>query len=194
MSDRRTFVTAILEAADAGDRSRLDALVPDVYEELRRLAAAYMRKERETHTLQATALANEAYVRLADETKVRWRGRAQFLAIAARSMRQILVDHARRHGAEKRGAGLARVTLSDTTATFGQPVLDLLDLDDALTKLGALDERKARVVELRFFAGLSAREAAEALDVSETTVDDDWALARAWLRRRLGTEYGPRPS
>ncbi len=185
MSDRRTFITAILEAADAGDRTRLDALVPDVYEELRRLAAAYMRKERETHTLQATALANEAYVRLADETRIRWRGRAQFLAIAARAMRQILVEHARRRGAEKRGGGLARVTLSDTAATFGQPVLDIVALDEALSALGALDDRKAKVVELRFFAGLSTQEAAEALDISETTVDDDWALARAWLRRRL---------
>jgi RNA polymerase sigma-70 factor (ECF subfamily) len=185
MSDRRTMITRILKSADAGDRTGLDALVPEVYEELRRLAASYMRQERGTHTLQATALANEAYVRLADDTKVKWRGRAQFLAIAARAMRQILVDHARRQGAEKRGGDLARVTLSDTAATFGRPVLDLLDLEEALTALGALDDRKARVVELRFFAGLTTKEAAEALDVSETTVDDDWALARAWLRRRL---------
>lgn len=185
MTDRRAMITRILEAADTGDRARLDALAPEVYEELRRLAGSYMRKEREGHTLQATALANEAYLRLADQTKVKWRGRAQFLAIAARAMRQILVDHARRHGAEKRGGDLARVTLSDTAATFGQPVLDLLALEEALTSLGALDERKARVVELRFFAGLTSKEAAEALGVSETTVEDDWALARAWLRRRL---------
>jgi RNA polymerase sigma factor (TIGR02999 family) len=145
-----------------------------------------MRQEHEAHTLQATALANEAYLRLADQTKVHWRGRAQFLAIAARAMRQILVDHARRHGAEKRGGGQAPVTLSDTAATFGRPALDLLALDEALNALGALDERKARVVELRFFAGLTTKEAAEALEASETTVDDDWALARAWLRRRLG--------
>lgn len=186
MTDRRTRITCILEAADAGDKSGLDALVPEVYEELRRLAASYMRQERETHTLQATALANEAYLRLADQTKVHWRGRAQFLAIAARAMRQILVDHARRRDAEKRGGGQARVTLSDTSATFGQPALDLLALDEALTTLGALDDRKARVVELRFFAGLTAKEAAEALGASETTVDDDWAFARAWLRSRLG--------
>jgi len=186
MTDRRATVTRTLEAADGGDRAGLDAIVPDVYDELRRLAGSYMRREREAHTLQATALANEAYVRLADQTRVKWRGRAQFLAIAARAMRQILVDHARRRDAEKRGGDLVRVTLSDTAATFGQPVLDLLALDEALTALGALDERKARVVELRFFAGLSTKEAAEALDLSETTVDDDWALARAWLRRRLG--------
>jgi len=185
MTDRRAMITRILEAADAGDRTGLDALAPEVYEELRRLAGSYMRKEREGHTLQATALANEAYLRLADQTKVKWRGRAQFLAIAARAMRQILVDHARRRDAEKRGGEFARVTLSDTAATFGQPVLDLLALEEALTSLGALDERKARVVELRFFAGLTSKEAAEALGVSETTVEDDWALARAWLRRRL---------
>ncbi|HEX5139071.1 MAG TPA: ECF-type sigma factor [Planctomycetota bacterium] len=178
-------ITLILEAAEAGDRTGLDVLVPHVYDELRRLAGGYMRGEREGHTLQPTALANEVYLRLVDQTKVKWRGRAQFLAIAARAMRQILVDHARRHGAEKRGANMARVTLSDTAATFGQPVLDLLDLDEALTALGTLDDRKANVVELRFFAGLTTKEAAEALDVSETTVDDDWAMARAWLRRRL---------
>lgn len=178
-------ITRILVATERGDRTGLDALIPDVYGELRRLAGAHMRGEREGHTLQPTALANEVYLRLVDQTKVKWRGRAQFLAIAARAMRQILVDHARRHGAEKRGGGLARVTLSDTSATFGQPALDVLALDEALTSLGALDERKARVVELRFFAGLSTPEAAEALDVSETTVDDDWAFARAWLRRRL---------
>jgi len=182
---RRDRVTQALLAAAAGDRSGLDALVPHVYEELRRLAGAYMRKERVEHTLQATALANEAYLRLVDQTRVQWRGRAQFLAIAARAMRQILVDHARRRGTEKRGGARVRVTLSDTAAAFGQPVLDLLALDEALTDLGRLDERKAKVVELRFFAGLTAREAAETLAVSETTVDDDWALARAWLRRRL---------
>lgn len=184
--DRLPDLTRILVAADGGDRTGLDALVPHVYEELRRLAGARMRGEREGHTLQPTALANEVYLRLVDQSRVRWRGRAQFLAIAARAMRQILVDHARRQGASKRGAGRARVTLSDSTATFGQPDLDLLDLEEALSALGALDERKARVVELRFFAGLTTGEAAEALDVSETTVEDDWALARAWLRRRLG--------
>jgi RNA polymerase sigma-70 factor, ECF subfamily len=178
-------ITRILVATEGGDRTGLDALVPHVYEELRRLAGAYMRGEREGHTLQPTALANEVYLRLVDQTKVKWRGRAQFLAIAARAMRQILVDHARRHGAEKRGADRGRVTLSDSAATFGRPALDMLDLDDALSALGALDERKARVVELRFFAGLTTKEAAEALDISETTADDDWALARAWLRKRL---------
>lgn len=187
MDDRLQTISRILAATEAGDRTGLDTLVPHVYDELRRLAGIHMRGEREGHTLQPTALANEVYLRLVDQTKIKWRGRAQFLAIAARSMRQILVDHARRHGAEKRGGAYARVTLSDTAGTFGQPALDLLALDEALVALGALDERKARVVELRFFAGLTTREAAEALDVSETTVEDDWALARAWLRRRLGS-------
>jgi RNA polymerase sigma-70 factor, ECF subfamily len=186
MTDRRAEIARILETAGAGDKKGLDALVPDVYDELRRLAAAYLRKERETHTLQPTALANEAYVRLAGQTKVHWRGRAQFLAIAARAMRQILVDHARRRDADKRGGALERVTLCDAAAAFGQPALDLLALDDALTALGALDERKARVVELRFFAGLTTKEVAGALGLSETTVDEDWAMARVWLRRRLG--------
>jgi RNA polymerase sigma factor (TIGR02999 family) len=185
MDERSRTITRILAAAEGGDRAGLDELVPHVYDELRRLAGAYMRGEREGHTLQPTALANEAYLRLADQTRISWRGRAQFLAIAARAMRQILVDHARRRGAGKRGGGRERVTLSDTAATFGQPALDLLALDEALNDLGTLDGRKARVVELRFFAGLTAKEAAEALEVSETTVDDDWALARAWLRRRL---------
>jgi len=178
-------ITRILVATEGGDRTGLDALVPQVYEELRRLAAAHLRDERVGHTLQPTALANEVYLRLVDQTQVHWRGRAQFLAIAARAMRQILVDHARRRGAAKRGGGQARVTLSDTAATFGQPVLDLLALDEALTALEAMHDRKARVVELRFFAGLTTKEASEALAVSETTVEDDWALARAWLRRRL---------
>ena len=186
MNDRRTAITRILEAAGAGDKKGLDALVPDVYGELRRLAGAYLRKEREAHTLQPTALANEAYVRLAGQTKVHWRGRAQFLAIAARAMRQILVDHARGRNAEKRGGGHERVTLCDAAGAFGRPALDLLALDEALKALGALDERKSRIVELRFFAGLTTREVAEALGLSETTVDEDWAMARVWLRRRLG--------
>ncbi len=185
MSGGREQITRILEAAEVGDRAGLDALLPEVYAELRRLAGSYLRREQAGHTLQATALAHEAYVRLVDESRIRWRGRAQFLAVAARSMRQILVDHARRRGAQKRGGGRARLTLHDSEAPFGRPDLDLLALDEALEALGALDPRKARVVELRFFAGLTAKESAAALDLSETTVEDDWAFARAWLHRRL---------
>jgi RNA polymerase sigma factor (TIGR02999 family) len=165
---------------------KLDALVPVVYDELRALAAAVMSHERRAHTLQPTALANEAYLRLIDATNVAWKGRAQFLAIAARAMRQILVDHARARAAAKRGGDRLRVTLSDTsTGGLGRPELDLLDLDEALAELAAADPRKAQVVELRFFAGLKMKEVAELLEVSQTTAEDDWYFARAWLRRRL---------
>lgn len=166
---------------------RLDELVPLVYDELRQLAAAILRQERAGHSLQPTALVNEAYLRLIDATKFEWQGRAQFLALAARSMRQILVDHARARDARKRGGDRVRVTLGDESAgELGAPELDLLDLDDALGELAALDARKAQVVELRFFAGLEMAEIAEVLRVGHTTAEDDWYFARAWLRRKLG--------
>jgi len=165
---------------------RLDELVPLVYDELRELAGAILRHERREHTLQPTALANEAYLRLVDASNVEWKGRAQFLAIAARSMRQILVDHARARAAAKRGGKRVRVTLSDTsTGGTGAPEVDVLDLDEALGELAKVDARKAQVVELRFFAGLEMREIAEILRVGQTTAEDDWYFARAWLRRRL---------
>jgi len=165
---------------------RLDDLVPLVYDELRELAAAILQHERRGHTLQPTALANEAYLRLIDASKVEWKGRAQFLAIAARSMRQILVDHARARAAVKRGGDRLRVTLSDTsTGPPGKPEFDLLDLDAALRELAESDARKAQVVELRFFAGLEMQEIAEVLRLGQTTVEDDWYFARAWLRRKL---------
>jgi RNA polymerase sigma factor (TIGR02999 family) len=182
---RRADVTRLLQAAQGGDRGALDALLPVVYDELRRLAASRLRQEREGHTLQPTALAHEAWLQLVDAPRVEWRGRAQFLAVAARAMRQVLVDHARTRGAQKRGGDLARVTLFDEAATFGRPQLDLLALDEALETLGATEERKARVVELRFFSGLEMQEIASVLGVSDTTVENDWYLARAWLRKRL---------
>lgn len=185
MNDRRAQFTGALAAAEGGDRTGLDALLPTVYDELRRLAGAHMRRERGEHTLQATALAHEAFLRLADGAQVRWRGRAQFLAVAARAMRQILVDHARRRGSRKRGGGAARVPLSDTVAAFGRPDLDVLAVHEALEDLAARDPRKARVVELRFFGGMTGREAAEVLGIAESTADDEWAFSRAWLRRRL---------
>jgi RNA polymerase sigma factor (TIGR02999 family) len=156
-----------------------------VYDELRRLAASRLRRERDGHTLQPTALAHEAWLQLVDAPQVEWRGRAQFLAVAARAMRQILVDHARRRGARKRGGDLAQVTLFDDAATFGRSQLDLLALDEALEALGALDERTVRVVELRFFSGLEMKEIAGVLGCSQATVENDWYLARAWLRKRL---------
>lgn len=166
---------------------RLDELLPLVYDELRQLAAAILRHERPGHSLQPTALVNEAYLRLIDATRVEWQGRAQFLALAGRSMRQILVDHARARDAEKRGGDRVRVTLvDDAGGVRGPQELDLLDVDEALEELASLDARKARVVELRFFAGLEMREIAEVLRVGTTTAEDDWYFARAWLRRRLG--------
>jgi RNA polymerase sigma factor (TIGR02999 family) len=180
VSDRRDEVSRMLASG------RLDDLVPVVYDELRGLAAAVMRDERRAHTLQPTALANEAYLRLLGATNVEWKGRAQFLAIAARAMRQILVDHARARAAAKRGGDRVRVTLSDTsTGGLGTPELDLLDLDEALAELAASDPRKAQVVELRFFAGLTMKEVAELLEIGQTTAEDDWYFAKAWLRRRL---------
>lgn len=144
-----------------------------------------MRRERAAHTLQPTALANEAYLRLADAPGVTIESKPRFLAIAARCMRQILVDHARARSAAKRGGGHARLTLSDTVVGSDEAPVDLLDLHEALGELAALDERKARVVEMRFFAGLLVKEVAEVLGISNTTAEDDWYMARAWLRRRL---------
>jgi RNA polymerase sigma-70 factor (ECF subfamily) len=168
---------------------RLDELVPLVYDELRQLAAAILRQERPGHSLQPTALVNEAYLRLIDATRVEWQGRAQFLALAGRLMRQILVDHARAKGAAKRGGDRARVTLVDESGgPRGTQELDLLDVDEALGELAALDARKAKVIELRFFAGLEMREIAEVLRIGMTTAEDDWYFARAWLRRRLGDD------
>jgi RNA polymerase sigma factor (TIGR02999 family) len=182
---RRADLTGLLQAAQEGDRAALDALLPVVYDELRRLAASRLRRERGGHTLQPTALAHEAWMQLVDAPRVQWRGRGQFLAVAARAMRQILVNHARRRGARKRGGDLERITLADRAAAFGQPQLDLVALDEALEALGAIDERKVRVVELRFFSGLEMKEIADVLGLSQTTVEDDWYLARAWLRQRL---------
>lgn len=179
-------ITELLVAHGRGVETAFDRLLPLVYADLKRLARSQRRRMPAGLTLDTTGLVHEAYLKLVDQSKVNWQDRGHFLAVSAMAMRQILVDHARRRDAEKRGGGQARVTLSDTSATFGQPALDLLALDEALTTLGALDDRKARVVELRFFAGLTAKEAAEALGASETTVDDDWAFARAWLRSRLG--------
>jgi RNA polymerase sigma-70 factor, ECF subfamily len=176
---RREEISRLLETRS------FEELATIVYDELRGLAAAYMARERTEHTLQPTALANEAYLRLVGETRIEWKGRAQFLAIAARSMRQILVEHARARAAAKRGGDYARISLSDTSGVFEQSAIDLLDLDEALRALAEVDDRKAQVVELRFFAGLEMKEIAETLKLSLTTVEDDWYMARAWLRRRL---------
>ncbi len=184
--DERARVTGILREVEAGNAEGLDDLLPLLYDELRALAGAFLRRERSDHTLQPTALAHEAWLRLVDADQVNWQGRSHFLGIAARVMRRVLIDHARRVGAEKRGGGRRRVTLSEATPLLGQDEVDVLALDEALTELASLDERKARVVESRFFAGMNMREVAEALGVSQTTAEEDWYFARAWLATRLG--------
>jgi len=186
-------VTDLLRAWGAGDSQASDAVAPLVYDELRRQAELALRREGDGHTLQTTALAHEAWLRLDAQRDVHWDNRSQFFAVAAQMMRRILVDHARRRHALKRGAAPIQVTLDavdrqdqqhGASAASLDPV-DLLALDDALARLGALDPQKARLVELRYFAGLSMPEAAEALGVSLATVGREWAIARMWLRREL---------
>jgi RNA polymerase sigma factor (TIGR02999 family) len=168
------------------DAAARDRLVPIVYEELRRLAHHYMRGEREGHTLQTTALVNEVYLRLAGIDGLQWRDRAHFFAMAATLMRRVLVDYARQRGRDKRGAGVS-VTSLDKNAIAPQPAVDVVALDEALERLAAVDPQQGRVVELRFFAGLSVKEAAEALGVSAATVKRDWATAKLWLYNELKT-------
>jgi RNA polymerase sigma factor (TIGR02999 family) len=178
-------ITALLGAWDQGDRQALDQLIPLVHAELHRLAHHYMAQERPGHTLQTTALVNEAYLRLVDCRRVSWQGRAHFLAIAANAMRKILIDFARRAAAEKRGGRSPAVSLEAALEVPQSQPRDLVALDDALQALAELDPRKAKVVELRYFGGLQAKQAAEVLGVSEDTVLRDWKLAKAWLVREL---------
>jgi RNA polymerase sigma factor (TIGR02999 family) len=177
-------VTAILRAWSDGDQRALDRLTPIIYDELRRLARRYMRQERPDHSLQTTALVNEAYMRLVDYKRMQWQDRAHFFAVSAQLMRRILVDHARRHNL-KRGGAVPHVSLDDAVSVSSEAPDDLVALDDALTALGQLDPRKARVVEMRFFGGLSVEETAAVLNVSPVTVMRDWSSARAWLYREL---------
>jgi RNA polymerase sigma factor (TIGR02999 family) len=178
-------VTQLLAAWSDGDQDVLEALTPLVHHELHRLAARYMAGERQGHVLQPTALVNEAYLRLADWKNVRWQNRAHFFAMAAQIMRRILVDMARTRDRRKRGGRQLHVSLSEAERMPITDSTDLVALDDALKSLEALDARKSRVVELRFFAGLSLEEAAHVLEVSVATVRRDWSLARAWLYREL---------
>jgi RNA polymerase sigma factor (TIGR02999 family) len=178
-------ITSLLVAWTRGETSALDELTPLVHSELRRLARFYLRKEKDGHTLQTDALVNEAYVRLIDLSRVEWQDRAHFFALAARLMRRILVDHARSHQYQKRGGGAKRVPLEMMAEVSTVRATDLVALDDALAALAAVDTRKAQVVELRFFGGLTAAETAHTLAVSEQTVLRDWRLARLWLLREL---------
>ncbi|MCA9254485.1 MAG: sigma-70 family RNA polymerase sigma factor [Phycisphaerales bacterium] len=169
------------------------ALIEVVYQELRRLAADYLQRERPDHTLQPTALVHEAYVRLSELDRIEWRDRTHFYAAAAGAIRRVLVDHARRRKAAKRGGGWRQITLSGLGNDADAPEIDVLALDEALAKLALLDERKARVVELRFFAGMTIDETARSLGVGTTTVEDDWAFAKSWLRRALDDDVEGQP-
>jgi RNA polymerase sigma factor (TIGR02999 family) len=181
-------VTQLLVAWADGDKAALDQLMPIVYEELRRLARQYMRRERAGHTLQTTALVNEAYLRLIDQSRAHWQNRTHFFAVAAQLMRRILVDHARTRVRVKRGGSQPKASLDEAVVLSDAPTVDLLAIDEALERLAALDERKSRIVELRFFGGLSIEETAEVLKISPGTVMHDWTLAKAWLYRALSDE------
>jgi RNA polymerase sigma-70 factor, ECF subfamily len=179
-------ITQLLANVQNGDREAERQLMEAVYEELHRLAAGYMRRERPDHTLQASALVNEAFVRLIGNGPVSWESRAHFFVTAAQTMRRVLIDHARRHVAEKRGGAGVRIDLNENIAAVENTESGrMLDLDRALTRLAALDARQARVVELRFFAGLTVEQPAEVMAISEKTVKRDWAVARAWLEGEI---------
>jgi len=178
-------ITQLLLRWGEGDSSAREKLMPLVYEELRSLAARYLRRERANHTLQPTALVNEAYLRLIDQQKVEWQNRAQFFGLAARLMRNILVDHARSHRAAKRGGEHYSVSLSRTDQVSPTSAVDLVALHETLERLTTHDPQKSTIVELRFFGGLTIEETAEVLDISHATVERDWKMARAWLRREL---------
>jgi len=176
----------LLDWSQEGNRTALDALTPLVYDELRRLAGAYLRRERHDHTLQSTALVHEAYLKLIDQRNVQWQNRAHFFGVAAQMIRRILVDHARGHQAAKRGSGAAQLSLDEALGVPGQQRdVNLVALDDALGELEKLDPQQSRVIELRYFAGLSIEETAEVMSISPATVKREWSTARAWLFREL---------
>lgn len=181
VTDPVNEVTELLRAWSDGDSGARDRLMPIVYDELRRRAAAYLRRENPGHTLQPTALVHEAYLRLVDQRRIIWQNRAQFFGVAAEMMRRILVDRARAHRTAKRSGRWARVTLDHAVAVTQPANVDVIDLDAALNRLAALDPRMSRIAELRFFGGLSLKESAEVLDLSPATVERDWQVARAWL-------------
>ena len=184
-------VTQLLVAASNGDRQALDEMLPLVYAELRRLAGGYLRDERGDHTLQPTALVHEAYLRLVNQRSVDWKNRAHFMGVAAQMMRRILVNHAEGKKAEKRGGGAEKITLDHAVGAFEERDLDVLAVDLALARLATIDERKARIIELRFFAGLTTPEIAEVLGISTATIERDYTFARAWLHRELRAHQDP---
>ena len=178
-------ITELLAEWSGGNQAALDELYPLVYDELHRLARRYMSRERRGHTLQTTALINEAYVRLVDQRNVQWANRSHFFAISAQIMRRILIDHARRHQYAKRGGGAQQVSLDESAIVALEDLSEILRLDEALQSLAELDPRRSRVVELRYFGGLNNEEIAGVLNISENTVIRDWNMARAWLYRQL---------
>ena len=185
MAGPPTDLTELLLRWSGGDASALDELTPAIYDDLRKLARALLSRERSDHTLSATALVHEAYLKLIDQRRVHWENRAHFFGAAAHIMRRVLVDHARARQTSKRGGSVAKIAISESAALVDGLSEDLLDLDAALEALAATDPRKARVVEMKCFAGMTSREMAAALDVSDATVERDWTLARAWLIRTL---------
>ena len=184
-SDALAQVTQVLRRISGGDQSAAQKLMPLVYDEFRHIAARYLRSEKAGHTLQPTDLVHEAYLKLVDQTRVDWQGRTHFFAVGAMAMRRILVTHAKHRGRQKRGGGRERIALSEELAISGEREEDVLALDAALNHLAELEPRHSKVVELRFFGGLTGDEVAEALGVSRQTVQTDWRVARAWLRREL---------
>jgi len=185
MADAREDVTQVLAQLRDGDQRAADKLLPMVYDEFRALARHYLAQERMNHTLQPTALVHEAYMKLVDQTRVDWQGKSHFFAVAAQAMRRILVDHARSRQRDKRGGGRARVVLDEAVALSPQKDEDVLALDEALTKLAAFDERKCRIVEMRYFGGCTVEETAEALGIAAITVMRETRVAEAWLRRAM---------
>ena len=184
-------VTALLGEWSRGNQTALDRLLPLVYAELRRVAARQLRNERANHTLQPTALVHEVYLRIVDQRQVDWQNRAHFFGVAARVMRRILVDHARRHGASKRGDGVRCVSIDEAKDMAASTEMPILALDQALDRLESVDSDLARIVELRAFGGLTIEEAAHVLGVSPSTAKRDWRTAKSWLNRELGSEVRP---
>ena len=191
MAPAQTHITELLVAWGGGDREALDRLLPLVYDELHRQAERYLSRERRGHTLQPTALVNEVYLRLVDQRQASWRNRAQFFGVAAQMMRRILVSHARARRAGKRRGDEQRITLDEVLAPAPQRDVNLLALDEALTRLEEIDPGKSRMVELRFFSGLSVEETAEVMGVSPRTIDRQWQTAKAWLHRAMSRGEAP---
>ncbi|SHF28129.1 RNA polymerase, sigma subunit, ECF family [Fodinibius roseus] len=183
--DKKHDITQLLRNASSGDEEAFDALYPRVYNRLRDIAKLQLQKERDNHTLQKTALVHEVYLKLIDQTQTNWQDRAHFYAIAARAMRQILVDYARKRKAQKRGGDRDRIPFREDMIDLDNHAEELLELNDLIDKLARFDERKSKVVEMRFFSGMTIREIAELLDVSTRTVDRDWLKARGWIYREL---------